>query len=82
MISDEKLYGLNEDRALLDSFLLQADEFTDRDQNVFYGTHHEDFSGCSATFQRVVYVVGAESCDSMVTIEVPAADAAQSEIEE
>jgi len=98
MISDEKLYDLDEflrneasdmmklmyqtvpasealvlsdeNRAMLDSFLLQADEFTDRDQKMFYGTHHEDFSGCSATFQRVVYVVGAESCDSTVTIDI------------
>ena len=80
VLSSKALAISDEDRAMLDSFSLQADEFTDRDQNVFYGTHHEDFSGCSATFQRVVYVVGAESCDSMVTIEVPVADAAQSEI--
>ena len=68
-----KALGISDDdRALLADVTLQADVFTDRDQIIFYGTRQENFAGCSVIFQRAVYIVGAERCDSMVTIEVPA----------
>ena len=72
VLASKALAISDDDRALLADVTLQADVFTDRDQNVFYGTRQEIFAGCSVIFQRAVYIVGAERCDSMVTIEVPA----------
>ena len=76
VLSSKALAISEDDRTLLANVTLQADVFTDRDQNVFYGTFQENYAGCSVLFQRAVYVVGAERCDSMVTIEIPAEGAA------